>query len=129
MKEMVYMSEYTAELLYSGVYIGYEYAIVSRGLHPCAYVKLPHGHKYCGMDSDSIPVDCHGGLNYADNCLDILPMCEGWWIGWDYGQCCDYNGFMVHEYWKNTDTSHCKKWTTAEILEEVKEVIRQLKEA
>ncbi|MCM1315092.1 MAG: hypothetical protein NC205_09600 [Prevotella sp.] len=45
MKEMVYMNKPIAEILDSGVHDGYEYAIVSRGLHPCAYVKLPEGHK------------------------------------------------------------------------------------
>lgn len=128
MKEMVYRDKSVAELLDSGTYDGYEYAIVSRGFHPCAYVKLPEGHKCYGMDYDDIPVDCHCGLTYAENYLAILPLESGWWIGWDYGHCCDYSGFMMHEYWCDIDTSHLKRWTTAEIFEEVKQVIAQLDE-
>lgn len=128
MKEMVYRDKSIAELLDSGTYDDYEYEIVSRGLHPCAYVKLPEGHKYYGLGYDDVPVDCHCGLTYAENYLSILPLESGWWIGWDYGHCCDYSGFMMHEHWKDVDTSHYKKWTTAEIFEEVKQVIDQLKE-
>lgn len=125
---MVYMNKSIAEILDSGVNDGYEYAIVSRGMHPCAYVKLPYEHKYYGVDYDDIPVKCHCGLTYSDNRLDVLPLRSGWWIGWDYGHCCDYAGFMMHEYWQNVDTSDKKRWTTAEILEEVKEVVRQVNE-
>lgn len=128
MKEMVYMNKSIVELLDSGTYDGYEYAIVSRGLHPCAYVKLPKGHKYYGLDYDDIPVDCHCGPTYAESYLDIIPLNSGWWIGWDYGHCCDYSGFMMHEYWLDCNTSHYKKWTTAEIFEDVKRVIEQLNE-
>ena len=128
MKEMVYIDKSIAELLDSGTYEGYEYAIVSRGLHPCAYVKLPEGHKYYGTKYYGILVDCHLGLTYSESGLDVLPENDGWWIGWDYGHCCDYNGFMVSEFWLDRDTSHYKKWTTAEIFKEVKQVINQLQE-
>lgn len=126
MKEMVYKNKSVAELLDSGIYNSYEYAIVSMGFHPCAYVKLPEGHKYYGLGYDDIPVDCHAGLTYAENYLDAMPLESGWWIGWNYGHCCDYSGFMMHEHWKDIDTSHCKKWTTSEILKEVKQVVDQL---
>ena len=126
MKEMVYMNKSIAELLDIGTYNGYQYMIVSRGLHPCAYVKLPEDHKYHGTIYSEIPVDCHCGLNYSGNYVDGLSDCNGWWIGWDYGHCCDYSGFMMHEYWLDIDTSHNKKWTTAEILKEVKQVVDQL---
>ncbi|MCM1230035.1 MAG: hypothetical protein NC489_07880 [Ruminococcus flavefaciens] len=126
-KEMVYTTEYVTELLGHGVYNGYEYAIVSRGTHPCAYVKLPKDHSYYGKDYDEIPVDCHVELTYADNCLDVMPEHSGWWIGWDYGHCCDYAGFMKSPEWSDIDTSHYKKWTSSEIFDEVKQVIEQLK--
>ena len=50
MKEMVYMNKSILDLLDSGIYNGYQYRIVSRGLHPCAYVELLEGHKYYGLD-------------------------------------------------------------------------------
>ena len=126
MKEMIYKTKFETELLDSGTYEGYEYAIVSRGFHPCAYVKLPEGHKYYGLGYDDILVDCHGELTYAENYLDVLPARLGWWIGWDYGHCCDYAGFMKSPMWSDVDTGHYKKWTTSEIFEEVKQVIEQL---
>ncbi|MDE5620467.1 MAG: hypothetical protein K2O29_01380 [Ruminococcus sp.] len=126
MREMIYRNKSITELLDSGTYNGYQYRIVSRGLHPCAYVKLPEGHKYYGLDYVDIPVDCHYGLTYSDSYVDGLFVGNGWWIGWDYGHCCDYSGFMMHEHWKDVDTSYCKKWTTTEILKEVKQVIDQL---
>ncbi|MDE6833340.1 MAG: hypothetical protein K2J39_03695 [Ruminococcus sp.] len=126
MKEMIYKNKSVAELLDSGTYKDYEYAIVSRGFSPCAYVKLPEGHTYYGLDYDDIPVECHGGLTYSDYYIDGMPSGSGWWIGWDYGHCCDYSGFMINENWH--DISRYKKWTTTEILEEVKRVIDQLKE-
>ncbi len=43
MKEMVYEPRFKTELLDSGTYNGYQYRIVSKGLHPCAYVKIPEG--------------------------------------------------------------------------------------
>ena len=127
MKEMVYENRFRTELLDSGTYDGYEYAVVSRGLHPCAYVKLPKGYEYYGLDYNNIPIDCHCGLTYSAENLDVMPDSHGWWIGWDYGHCCDYSGFMMQEYWLDADTLHYKKWTTAEILAEVKQVISQLK--
>lgn len=120
-KEMVYTTEYVTELLGHGVYNGYEYAIVSRGTHPCAYVRLPEDHYYYGKSYDEIPVDCHGGLSYSYDFIEVMLERSGWWIGWDYAHCGDYI--------KNWSTSvHRKKWTYSEIFEEVKQVIKQLKE-
>lgn len=118
MKEMVYMNKSILDLLDSGIYNGYQYRIVSRGLHPCAYVELPEGHKYYGLDYNDIPVDCHGSLTYSYIYVDGLFSGTGWWIGWDYAHSGDYTGLNLCEHWK--------KWTTAEILEEVKQVIDQL---
>lgn len=127
MREMVYKDKSTEEILDTGKYNDYRYVIVSRGFHPCAYVELPEWHKYYGLHYDDIPIECHVGLTYSDNYVSDLVVGNGWWIGWDYGHCCDYSGFMLRDYWQNFDTSHYKKWTTAEIFEEVKKVIEQLK--
>lgn len=117
MKEMVYMNKSIAEILDNGTYKGYEYAIVSRGFHPCAYVKLTEGHKYYGADFDDIPINCHGGLTYSYCYVNSLFTDGGWWIGWDYAHCTDQIG-----------KTEGKKWTTSEIIAEVKQVIEQLKE-
>ena len=127
MKEMLYKNKSVAELLDIGIYEGYEYAIVSRGFHPCAYVKLSEGHTYYGVDYADIPVECHCGLTYSYAYIDGIPSGSGWWIGWDYGHCGDYSGLMNDNH-HDIDISRYKKRTTAEILEEVKQVIDQLKE-
>lgn len=120
MKEMIYNAERTIEVLVSGTYNGYEYAIVSYGTHPCAYIKLPEGHKYYGLGYDKIPVECHGGLTYSSNTFHVIPENIGWWIGWDYNHGGDYyDAFFPLK-------SYGKKWTTTEILEEVKDVVHQL---
>ena len=128
MKEMVYQKNWAPDnrvidMLDKGIYKGYHYAIVSFGSHPCAYIELPKGHKYYGKDYDDIPIDCHGGLTYSRE--GILPSSndyhkDGYWIGWDYAHLGDYCG------WLNVFDSTGKKWTTEEILQEVKEVIEQL---
>ena len=128
---MVYMNKSIAELLDNGTYNGYEYAIVSRGLYPCAYVKLPEGHKYYGKDYNDIPIKCHCGLSYSKWTLDVIYKSKGWWfpksdgcwwIGWNYGHICDYSGDML-EYVQDIHMSYYKKWTTQEILDEVMQVI------
>ena len=128
MKEIVYQENWTPEnkaidILDEGIYKNYHYAIVSFGSHPCAYIELPKGHKYYGKDYDDIPIDCHGGLTYSSE--GILPSSsiyhrDGYWIGWDYAHLGDYCG------WFNVFDNTGKKWTTEEILQEVKEVIEQL---
>ena len=128
MKEMVYQKNWTPDnrvidMLDKGIYKGYHYAIVSFGSHPCAYIELPKGHKYYGKDYDDIPIDCHGGLTYSSE--GLLPSSndyhrDGYWIGWDYAHLGDYYG------WSNAFINTGKRWTTEEILQEVKEVIEQL---
>lgn len=111
------------DMLDEGVYKGFHYAIVSFGTHPCAYVQIPEGHKlYNVSDEDKlIDIDCHGGITHVSTTGLIKPSNEnhrdGHWIGWDYA------GYLPVDF---TMTNGLKKWTTKEILEEVKDVIEQL---
>ena len=41
MKEMIYGTERETEILFEGTYEGYNFFIVSYGIHPCAYVEIP----------------------------------------------------------------------------------------
>lgn len=83
-------------------------------------MRLPEGHKYHGKPYGEIPVDCHGGLTYSHDRINALAgNADGWWIGWDYAHFGDYNELLE-------PISEWKKWTTAEIFEEMKEVIEQL---
>ncbi len=111
-KEMKYKipQEFGArEVLARGTYNGYEYRIISYFTHPCAYVKLHENESINNAD-----IDCHCGITYE------LEEEQGHWIGWDY--------VHIGDYCAQAPELGGKQWTTAEILEEVKKVINQLKE-
>ena len=106
-----------------GTSYGFDYYVVNQGgSHPCAYVVLPKGHVFNGVPYDDIPVKCHWGLTYGAYELEGVKLEDGEYvIGWDYGHCGDY----ISAYGAPADH---KMWTTAEILNEVTEVCRQLRE-
>lgn len=130
MKPMIYKNRFKGnieqiEILDEGIYHNYHYAIVSLGSHPCAYIEIPEGHRYYGEVYDEIPLDCHFGLTYADDTgiLNGYNYRSGYWIGWDYAHLGDY--YCAKGYSKSP---LLKRWTTEEILAEVKDVINQLVE-
>lgn len=119
MKAMTYKNERTTEVLADDKFLGYHFYVISYGTHPCAYVSLPESSRYYYYGYDHIPIDCHGGLTYADSrlCRGAIG-CDGWYIGWDYAHCYDY---LPYGY-----SDDGKKWTTEEMVEECKNVIMQL---
>jgi len=132
MNEMKYTAEYRVNVLQKGSYAGFDFFILSLGHHPTAYVRIPKGHKYYDKDYDLINeegLDCNFGLTYSNDDFGFNPIVvkEAWWIGWDYSHCSDYSGiYFIKD--KDHNIPSAKKWTTAEIFEEVKEVIKQLQE-
>lgn len=102
---------------------GFDYYVVNQGgSHPCAYVVLHKGHVFNRVPYDDIPIDCHGGLTYGSDRLQGVKINDGEYvIGWDYAHWGDY----ISAYGTPTDQ---KKWTTSEIVNEVTEVCRQLRE-
>ena len=127
MKEMVYKNhiengQEIIDMLDEGVYKGFHYAIVSYGIHPCAYVEIPEEHKLY----DTNDIKCHGGITYVSKAGLIDPSKENHrdrhWIGWDYAHFGDYTHLPVNLEILNDG----KKWTTKEIFEEVNDVIEQL---
>lgn len=126
MKEMIYQADRKVELLDTGEYNGFTYYILNLGTHPTAYIQIPKEHKYFGKDYDEIDLDVHGGLTYSSKQLRLEnEAIEGWFIGWDYAHGGDYLGF-VEKYSMPFRDYFEKKWTTEEILEEVREAIEQL---
>lgn len=130
MKEMIYTEQDKKEILHSGTYEGYNFYIVSYGIHPCAYIEIPKNHRWFGRsynDEDIYDnIDCHYGLTYSDNLHHVLGEEEAngrWFIGWDYGHSGDYAGYSTRLGFPDDG----KKWTTKEIFEEVKAVITQIK--
>lgn len=127
MKKMVYCKSFEERVvLDSGEIDGYHYWIISYGTHPCAYVEIPKGHPYYGISSEDaydLSIDCHCGITYGDFGLGYNGDCisqDKFLLGWDYNHFCDYNAAIP-----NIDG---KKWKTEEILWNVWDVIKQLKE-
>lgn len=126
MKEMKYTNNYLVIVLDKGNIQGLNYAIVNYGTHPCCYIGLPKNHKFYGKDYDNIDIDCHCGITFAEQDLAFnpIPTTDFWWIGWDYAHCGDYVGY--YQGLNNSLEKNSKKWTTEEMLQEVKDVIQQL---
>ena len=136
MNEMVYKERMSrAELLANDTYKGYEYVVLSLGSHPCGYVVVEDNDKLFGLDYDTIhskfDLDCHCGLTYSEDYLSFLEFSDKyncdvkcgihnkWVIGWDYAHYGDYVGYDLF-------SDDGKKWSTAEIVDECKDVIEQL---
>ena len=102
---------------------GFDYYVANMGgSHPCAYVVLDKNHIFNGVPYDDIPVQCHGGLTYGDSRLEGVKLEDGEYvIGWDFAHWGDY----ISAYGAPTDH---KMWTTDEVVNEVIEVCRQLRE-
>lgn len=114
MKQMVYTERHPHEVLHSGEYRGYKFAITSLGSHPCAYIENKMG-AYDQEDEKVYGLGTHSDVTYCGECLwDEEDKTN--WIGWAYNLYTDYACTRVF-------TREGKKWTTEEIYEEVKEVI------
>jgi len=128
MKEMEYNYDKrkTSDILHEGECLGIPFMIINcRHDHPCAYLKVPEGSKYVGMDYTKIPLECHGGITYAGEyplpVEDPNKMPKGYWIGWDYNHLGDFSAIRSHYGWGTLG----KKWTTKEVYDELKEVALQ----
>ena len=123
MKPMVYSAHRTKEILYIGEYKGHKFCIMNLGIHPTAYVENKIHNLNTYDDERLYEIDVHGGFTYLDGCYWDLTD-KDVYLGWDYGHCWDYAGF--YEEYALTDRNEYKRWTTAEIYDEVKSVIEQL---
>lgn len=127
------MTEYIKEMIYSanridperiaeGTYKGFDYYVLNLGTHPCAYIDvtetLLNGKEYGDID-----IQCHGGLTYSRNYLPTVDK-KGWFIGWDYAHSCDFIGYELEM--PIVIRTNGKRWTTAEIVNECKQVIDQI---
>ena len=131
MKEMIYdPSIKNVVLLDSGTYKGFEYYIVNRGgEYPLAYIKVPDDLKISCEDPFEINLDSpHGGLTFG--CENAVPptleglASKGNYLGWDYDHFDDYSGYYDEGSIRKYAT---RKWATKEILEQVKNTIREIR--
>lgn len=123
MKPVVYKTTKEAEILAEGDYNGRHYYILWCETHPTAYVEFRY--EFSGGSDEYYNTPCHDGITYCDlahwNKDD-----QREYIGWSYGNCCDYKSYFV-EYPKLMHNEiKYKKWTIEEIFEEVKKVIDYL---
>lgn len=126
-QEMTYQDQVEVKLLARDNYRGFDYIVISYGIFPSAFVKIPENHNYYKKFKGIIPVKCHGGilhrgeikpligtLNLQESNLDT----KGFWLGWSYLECNDYTGF--------SQTNQGKKRTTVEMVNDCINVIGQL---
>lgn len=73
----------------------------------CGYVGVPPGHPWHGQHYDELGADVHGGLTFADRCMEDMPEDQGvchvpapgrpadvWWLGFDCGHFMDLSPGM-----------------------------------
>lgn len=142
MKEMVYretdeteQDPMKPEVLDRGCYKGLEYIIGSLQFYPVAYIHLPKDHKFVNKNYDDIN-DIVGSsiprpLTYANNennenivlsTLDQTWVENQYWVGWAYNESFDYS-IYTSKHWEKLFGEPLKRWTTKEILEDVKKTI------
>ena len=126
MKEMKYQRDEIKEILYSGEYLGRKFVILNLGTHPTAYVELKPKELEKSENYSDYDLEVHYGFTYLDKAHwdneDTLT-----YIGWDYAHCGDYSGIYTDN--DGAWVYNLKRWTTQEIFDEVKYVIRQFEDA
>ena len=127
-KEMVYTNKWLhagEEILAKDSYKGYEYMVVSYGMHPCAYIALTEDQPYYRVaDYDDVRLSCHGGCTFIEWGYTGVYDQTYKVIGWDYGHCYDFSGSSIK--WGTDWNERSKKWTTKEMVQECHDVIEQL---
>ena len=120
MQEMIYQQQRIPPMrLAGGIHREISFYVLSLGTHPCAYVDVaPLGDKAISEKD----IECHGGVTYRRYYLATVDH-RGDFIGWDYSHCTDYSGALPF-----LDFGDRKKWTTAEMVAECKNVIDQIVE-
>lgn len=128
-KEMVYMNERPRtgkEILAKDSYKGYEYMVVSYGVHPCAYIALTEDQPYYKADDyEDVDVPCHGGCTFVEWGYEGVYDKTYKVIGWDYGHYNDFSGLCLNTG-HHLSVSEGKKWTTEEMVQECHDVIDKL---
>ena len=112
---MEYKRLFKPEILYCGEFNNHEFAIANQGDHPCAYVE--NKLNVTSYDDELIwDVYVHGSLTYCDK--SYWNDSKKTFLGWDYAHWGDYSELSL--------CGEGKRYTTEEIYEDVKSVIKQL---
>ena len=141
--EITYLQQYKPcynewKIAADGQYKGYTFVIMYNGINPSAYIKLPRSHRLFALLCELISIaetqgigevmtynekydiinsvcQCHGEITWLGSMQNNI---KGAWFGWDYMH-------YPMDYDVYSQSGH-KKWTVAEIYEEVKNVIDNL---
>lgn len=126
-KEMEYNTEPKIDILAQGKTYDYYFYIISYGTHPCCYIAIPEGKPFY-QDDKCFDLIVHGGITYArDKLHNLITKKDNMWVvGWDYMHSGDYNGIFEKDCPDLLKGTH--KWTTKELLAEVIDAIKQIKE-
>lgn len=109
----------------------------------CGYVGLPPGHRLHGRrydDDELLDVSVHGGLTFADRCMEGLPAGEGvchvplpgrpddvWWLGFDCGHYTDVVPAMVSRMPSGLRNPHATYRTLDYVRRETTRLAEQLR--
>lgn len=131
MKEMIYRNSdkhIDSEVLYHENFgDGTALAVINNsGMNPCAYIQFPgidsiydYDEVYIDYDADDHDTYVHGGFTFFGRLRPNFGL-DGLWLGWDYAHWDDYvYGSCILDG---------KKWTTQEIVEEARRVLRYFRE-
>jgi hypothetical protein len=94
---------------------GVRFLIMRGPFHLCAYVGCPISHPLAGLDYDSIPLACHGGLTFASAGGEGPFPKDFYWYGWDYGHCDDYMISESHSSSYAVMNERQTKWGVKEV--------------
>lgn len=83
-----------------------------------AYVGVPKSHPLADHGYDDLPLECHGGLTFAQLGKE-LPWDKDWyWYGWDYAHSGDCSGFTNAAARKIVGREEGTKWTPKMVSED-----------
>lgn len=109
----------TIKPLVKGEFMGHKYEICTNERYPIAYVTCEYFVNFSDKEVyDSLPV--HGGCSFVgtrEN--DYLDGIKGGWVGWNYGHSGDFIKQHDAEPRNTMHSGNNKKWTVAEVMEDV----------
>lgn len=118
--EMIY-GDKTNIVLAEGTYKNFDFLIINNeGSHPCGYINIPNLMNGKKPEDFEGFINPHGGITYAEKKGVYKKEKKDFiWLGWDYAHSKDY----IWSETSNNIKSSRKKWTTEEILNEIKNII------
>lgn len=126
MEEMVYQpNRIKSKILAKGNFFGYDFYVISYGVYPCCYVRIPVGHKYYDVHYDDIPFYCHGGLTFSQRDYFDLGD-EDYFIGWDYAHAWDYSGYDMKFGFGSNNHKYTTKELVLDCLESIRDFVKDL---